>query len=161
MDGPRKGRLARSTTSLLVRMVFQTPRLESAVEVTGPIAVKLWISSDRVDTDFTAKLIDVHPANEDYAEGYAMNLVDSVLRVRFRESFEHEVFMRPGTVYPIEITLAPTSNLFKAGHRLRLDRSHALQTQGHLQKNSRLSSHSRAGLHGDTARQTCCAAEAA
>ena len=61
-------------------LVFQTPPLAEPVEVTGPIVVKLWISSSARDTDFTAKLIDVYPPNADYPEGYHMNLVDSVIR---------------------------------------------------------------------------------
>ena len=102
-------------------LVFQTLPLGKAVEVTGPIVVKLWISSSAVDTDFTAKLIDVHPPNEDYPAGYHMNLVDSIIRSRFRNGFEQEVFMQRGEVYPLEITLPPTSNLFKAGHCIRVD----------------------------------------
>ncbi|MGI9145438.1 MAG: CocE/NonD family hydrolase [Chloroflexota bacterium] len=102
-------------------LVFQTQPLHDEVEITGPIVVRLWVSSDCLDTDFTAKLLDIYPPGADYPEGYEMNLVDSVLRVRFRESFEREVFMQPGQVYPIVITLAPTSNLFTPGHRIRLD----------------------------------------
>jgi uncharacterized protein len=102
-------------------LVFETEPLAAALEVTGPITVKLWIGSDAPDTDFTAKLIDVHPPNDDYPAGYEMNLVDSVLRVRYRETFEREVLMQPGQVYPITIALAPTSNLFAKGHRVRLD----------------------------------------
>jgi uncharacterized protein len=102
-------------------LVFLTEPLAEAVEVTGPITVNLWISSDALDTDFTAKLLDVHPPNPDYPHGYEMNLVDSVLRVRYRETFEREVLMQPGQVYPITITLAPTSNLFTRGHRIRVD----------------------------------------
>src|SRR5207245_3859056 len=57
-------------------VVFQTPPLETDVEVTGPITVKLWASSNRRDTDFTAKLIDVHPASPDYPQGFDLNLDD-------------------------------------------------------------------------------------
>jgi putative CocE/NonD family hydrolase len=74
-----------------------------------------------VDTDFTAKLVDVYPYSADYPEGYDLILVDSILRVRYRESWEREVLMTPGEVYEITIPLPPTSNLFKAGHRIRLD----------------------------------------
>ena len=102
-------------------VVFQTDPLGVDVEVTGPILVRLWISSSAVDTDFTAKLIDVHPANEDYPAGFDMPLADSILRTRFREGFDAERFMEPGQVYPIEIELPPISNLFQAGHRIRLD----------------------------------------
>jgi len=102
-------------------LVFQTEPLATAVEVTGLITVHLWISSSAMDTDFTAKLIDVYPPNADYPAGYHLNLVDSVLRVRYRNGWDHEELMEPGQIYPIQIALAPTSNRFQAGHRLRLD----------------------------------------
>jgi putative CocE/NonD family hydrolase len=102
-------------------LVFQTPVLEEDVEVTGSALVKLWISSSAPDTDFTAKLLDVYPSSSDYPDGYDLILVDSILRVRYRESWERETLMTPGEVYAIEIPLPPTSNLFKAGHRIRLD----------------------------------------
>lgn len=102
-------------------LVFQTSPLEREVEVTGCAVVKLWISSSAVDTDFTAKLIDVHPPNEDYPAGYHMNLVDSILRVRYRNSWEKEELMTPGEVYEVTIALSPTSNMFAKGHRIRLD----------------------------------------
>ncbi|HVA86512.1 MAG TPA: CocE/NonD family hydrolase [Candidatus Saccharimonadales bacterium] len=102
-------------------LVFQTAPLKHDVEVTGPIVVNLWISSSAVDTDFTAKLLDVYPASPDYPAGYHLNLVDSILRARYRESWEKEVFLTPGEIYPIRIALPPTSNRFAAGHRIRLD----------------------------------------
>ena len=102
-------------------LVFQTPPLAAAIEVTGSPRVELWISSSAPDTDFTAKLLDVHPPNEHYPDGYHMNLVDSILRVRYRNSWEKEELMDPGQVYQIKIALPPTSNLFLAGHRIRLD----------------------------------------
>jgi uncharacterized protein len=101
--------------------VFQTPPLTEDLEVTGPITVKLWVSSDCPDTDFTVKLIDVYPANEDYPHGFAMNLCDGLLRARYRESFERATLMQPGVVYPVVIEAFPTSNRFRRGHRLRLD----------------------------------------
>ena len=102
-------------------LVFQTPPLEDDVEVTGPVTVRLWVSSSVVDTDFTARLLDVHPPNEDYPNGYHMNLMDSIIRTRYREGWEKAVFMEPGQTYEVQISLVPTSNLFKAGHRIRLD----------------------------------------
>jgi len=102
-------------------LVYQTESLAETVEVTGPMTVRLWVSSSAVDTDFTAKLVDVHPPNEDYPEGYDMLLNDSVIRCRYRKGFDREVMMEPGEVYPVTITLPPTSNLFAAGHRIRLD----------------------------------------
>jgi putative CocE/NonD family hydrolase len=102
-------------------LVFQTPLLENAVEVTGPIEARLWISSDCPDTDFTIKLVDVYPPNADYPDGFALNVADGILRVRYRDSWEHPSMMTPGTVYPIRVTAFPTSNLFARGHRIRLD----------------------------------------
>jgi uncharacterized protein len=102
-------------------LVFQTAPLAADLEVTGPITVTLWVSSSAPDTDFTAKLLDVYPPNQDYVQGYAMNLTDGILRARYRQGFDRPEFIVPGEVYPLTITLAPTSNLFRAGHRLRLD----------------------------------------
>ena len=102
-------------------LVFQTEPLTEPVEVTGSIMVHLWISSSAPDTDFTAKLVDVYPPSPDYPEGYAMNLVDSIIRTRYRNSWERAELMRPGEVYAVQIALPPTSNLFAGGHRIRLD----------------------------------------
>lgn len=101
--------------------VFQTEPLPEAVEVTGPIEVTLWVSSSALDTDFTAKLLDIYPPNAEHPDGFHLALADSILRARFREGFDREVFMEPGTVYEITIPLPPISNLFAAGHRIRLD----------------------------------------
>ena len=102
-------------------LVFQTALLEKDVEVTGPAEVILWVSSSAVDTDFTARLIDVYPSSEDYPEGYHMNLVDSIIRARYRDNWAQEKLMEPGTVCQVQIALPPSSNLFQAGHRIRLD----------------------------------------
>jgi putative CocE/NonD family hydrolase len=102
-------------------VVFITPPLQRDTEVTGPIDVKLWASSSALDTDFTAKLIDVHPPTADFAGGIDMNLGDGIIRGRFRNSLSKEELMRPGQIYEFTIQLYPTSNLFKAGHRIRLD----------------------------------------
>ncbi|MEO5634901.1 CocE/NonD family hydrolase [Gaiella sp.] len=102
-------------------LVFQTEPLEEPVEVTGPMTVHLWISSSALDTDFTAKLVDVHPANADYPAGYDMLLNDSVIRCRYREGFDREVLLEPGVPVPVTISLPPTSNLFDVGHRIRVD----------------------------------------
>jgi hypothetical protein len=102
-------------------LVFQTPPLTEPVEVTGPIEARLWISSSCPDTDFTIKLIDVYPPNVDYPDGFAMNLTDGILRVRYRDSWERPSLMTPGQGYAITVTAFPTSNLFVRGHRIRLD----------------------------------------
>ena len=102
-------------------LAFQTEPLSEDVEVTGDIAADLWISSDGPDTDFTIKLIDVYPPSADYPEGYALNLTDGILRCRYRDSWETPSMMTPGQVYRIRVTAFPTANLFKRGHRIRLD----------------------------------------
>jgi putative CocE/NonD family hydrolase len=102
-------------------LVFQTEPLSDDVEVTGELTVKLWASSSSVDTDFTAKLIDVYPASPDFAGGFDLNIGDGIIRTRFRESLTKEVLMTPGTIYPLTIKLYPTSNVFKRGHRIRVD----------------------------------------
>ncbi|TMH28403.1 MAG: CocE/NonD family hydrolase [Betaproteobacteria bacterium] len=102
-------------------LVFQTPPLTEDIEVTGPLTVNLWISSNCSDTDFTAKLIDMYPPNPDYPEGFAMNLTDGILRARYRDSWEKPTPMMPREIYAIRIEAFPTSNLFKRGHRIRLD----------------------------------------
>lgn len=102
-------------------VTFMTAPLNQDTEVTGPIDVELWASSSAVDTDFTAKLIDVHPPSRDFPGGIDMNLEDGIIRARFRDSLEKPQLMRPGSIYRFTIHLYPTSNLFKAGHRIRLD----------------------------------------
>ncbi len=102
-------------------LVFQSEPLEADLEVTGEIEVKLWASTSAVDTDYTAKLIDVYPPSEEYAAGFDLNLEDGILRGRFRESLAYEKLMQPGEVYELTIRLYPTSNVFKRGHRIRLD----------------------------------------
>ena len=94
---------------------FQTPPLEQDLEVTGQVFVHLLASSSARDTDFTAKLIDVHP------DGSAYNLCDGVLRGRYRESLSTQTPMQPGEPYEFVIDLWSTSNLFRRGHRIRLD----------------------------------------
>lgn len=102
-------------------LTFQTAPLEQAVEVTGPVTARLCVSSSALDTDVMLKLVDVYPPSADYPEGYALNLTHGVLRLRFRDSFEAPRSLAPGEVYDVEIQLFPTSNLFAAGHRIRLD----------------------------------------
>jgi predicted acyl esterase len=102
-------------------LVYETEPLAHAVEVTGRVLVRLRVSSSAPDTDFTAKLIDVYPPSDDYPEGYDLLLNDSVIRCRFRNGFDREELMEPGVVYEVEILLPPTSNLFAAGHRIRID----------------------------------------
>jgi predicted acyl esterase len=102
-------------------LVFQTAPLERPLEVTGPLVARLWIASDAPDTDFTAKLVDVYPPSDDYPQGYAMNLADGIRRVRYRNGYARGEPLEAGRVYELEVDLGPTSNLFAAGHRIRLD----------------------------------------
>ena len=102
-------------------LVYQTPPLEEDWEVTGALKVSLWISSSARDTDFTAKLIDVYPPSADYPQGFALNLTDSIVRTRYRNSREKAELMAPGEVYSLKIILYPIGNLFRRHHRVRLD----------------------------------------
>jgi putative CocE/NonD family hydrolase len=102
-------------------LVFQTPPLEEDMEVTGPISVRIWISSDCPDTDFTGKLINVFPPNTDYPDGYALNLVDGIIRCRYRGGRTVQKLLEPGRIYEMEIDLAATGMIFKKEHRIRLD----------------------------------------
>ena len=103
-------------------LVFRSEPLTSDLEVTGTVRVKLWISSTAPDTDFTAKLIDEIPPNPDYPLGFDLNIGDSILRLRYREGLDHQAApLKPDEIVPITITLYPTSNAFKQGHRIRLD----------------------------------------
>src|ERR1700722_5460005 len=102
-------------------LVFETEPLASDLEVTGPIVAKLWISSDRPDTDFTIKLIDVYPPNEDYPDGFAMNVTDGILRVRYRRSWERPQLLAAAESEAIHVEAFPTSNRFERGHKIRLD----------------------------------------
>jgi putative CocE/NonD family hydrolase len=114
---------ARDTLPLSARrdvLVFSTSPLERDTEVTGTVVLKLWAASSAPDTDFTGKLIDVYPPNGDYPDGYELNIGDSIIRARYRDSREAPALMEPGSVYEFTITLYPTSVVFQRGHQLRL-----------------------------------------
>ena len=96
-------------------LVYTSTPLERAMELTGPISVTLYAASTAVDTDFTAKLVDVRP------DGYAHNLQDGIVRARFRTSVAEPSLIRPGRIYKYEIDLWSTSHVLFAGHRLRLE----------------------------------------
>jgi putative CocE/NonD family hydrolase len=102
-------------------LVFQTEPLANDLEVTGPITANLWIASTARDTDFTAKLIDVYPPSADWPDGFALNLTDSIMRARFRNSWSEPELIRPGEVCKLSFEMYPVSNLFKRGHRIRVD----------------------------------------
>lgn len=110
--GPEDQRPAEARGDVLV---FSTPAFAQATEVTGPISLDLYISSSAVDTDFTGKLVDVWP------NGFAQNLTEGILRLRYRNSQEKPEFVNPGEIYHISVDLWATSNVFLAGHKLRLE----------------------------------------
>ena len=95
-------------------LAFSTPPLAKDVEATGWVKATLYASSSAVDTDFTALLADVEPS------GYARFLTDGIVRARYRNSTERAEPIEPGKIYEYSINLWATSNLFKAGHRIRL-----------------------------------------
>jgi putative CocE/NonD family hydrolase len=102
-------------------VVFQTEPLAADVEVVGPIVVELHASSTALDTDFTVKLVDVYPPSADFPKGFAMNLTDGILRARYRGGPERQQLMAKGEVYRMKVEPFPTANLFKRGHRIRID----------------------------------------
>jgi putative CocE/NonD family hydrolase len=110
--GPRDQRPIENRDDVLV---YSTKPFAEDMKVTGPVTVELWVKSSAVDTDFTAKLVDVSP------DGLAMNLTDGILRMRYRNSPEKQEFMNPGQVYKITVDLWATANVFKKGHVLRVE----------------------------------------
>lgn len=102
-------------------LCFATAPLAEPVEIAGPVRVRLWVSTDGPDTDFTAKLLDVYPPGPGYPDGCALNLGDSIGRLRFRDGFDEEHLAEPGEVCVLEFELFPTANRFAAGHRIRVD----------------------------------------
>jgi putative CocE/NonD family hydrolase len=96
-------------------LVYSTPAFTQDTEVTGPVSLDLWVSSSAVDTDFTGKLLDVAPS------GFAQNLTDGILRMRYRHDRSHPELLKPGELQHITIDMWATSNVFLAGHRLRLE----------------------------------------
>ncbi len=102
-------------------VVFQTEPLESDMEIIGPIRVVLHAASNRTDTDFTAKLIDVYPSSDDWPGGFDLNITDAIVRGRYRATRERAVMLVPGQVQRFTIDPFPTANVFKKGHRIRVD----------------------------------------
>jgi putative CocE/NonD family hydrolase len=98
-------------------LVYTSGELKKDLEVTGQINVHLWAISSAPDTDFVARLVDVHP------DGYAQNLTDGIIRARYRNAAlgVDASLIEPGRAYEYEIDLWATSNVFRAGHRIRLD----------------------------------------
>jgi len=103
-------------------LVFRTPPLTDDMEVTGRLIVKLFASSSAPDTDFTAKLVDEYPLSRDFPAGIDLNVGDSIVRARYRDSLAKAAPpLEPGRPYAFTIELYPTSLVFRKGHRIRLD----------------------------------------
>jgi uncharacterized protein len=110
--GPRDQRAVENRDDVLV---YSTGPLAKDLEVSGAITADLFVKSSAADTDFTAKLVDVWP------DGFAQDLTEGILRMRYRNSVEHATLMNPGQVYEIFLDLWATSNVFFRGHSLRLE----------------------------------------
>ena len=97
-------------------LVYTSAPLAADMAVIGPVNVRLWATSTAPDTDFTAKLVDVHP------DGFAQNVLNRVVRARFRNGSKAAPSpIEPGRTYQYEIELGYTASVFRAGHRVRLD----------------------------------------
>jgi putative CocE/NonD family hydrolase len=96
-------------------LVYSTPPLNRPVEVTGRVVMKLFAATSAADTDFTAKLVDV------WTCGYAQLLTQGIIRARYREGTKRAKLIRPGGVYEYTVDLWSTSNLFRKGHRIRVE----------------------------------------
>ncbi len=97
-------------------LVYTTEPLKEGIELSGPIEVTLYVSSDAKDTDFTVKLIDVYPG------GPAYNLDETIQRLRYRDGYDKPlVWMEPGEVYKVTLQPMTTSNYFEAGHSIRVE----------------------------------------
>jgi putative CocE/NonD family hydrolase len=110
--GPEDQRPAEARSDVLI---YTTPSFAKDTEVTGPVSLDLYVSSSAVDTDFTGMLVDVWP------NGFAQNLTSGILRLRYRNSQEKAELANPGETYHITVDLWATSNVFLAGHKLRLE----------------------------------------
>jgi putative CocE/NonD family hydrolase len=110
--GPRDQRPAENRDDVVV---YSIGPLAQDLEVTGPVTADLFVKSSAIDTDFTGKFVDVGP------DGFAQDLTEGILRMRYRVSMEHSELMNPGQIYEITVDLWATSNVFLRGHSLRLE----------------------------------------
>jgi len=96
-------------------LCYTAEPFDADVEVIGPIRLILYAATDGLDTDWTAKLVDVSPT------GYAMNLCDGIIRARYRDSFTDPSLLDPPQVYEYTIDVGATANVFQTGHRIRVE----------------------------------------
>ncbi|MCO6382683.1 CocE/NonD family hydrolase [Oceanicola sp. 502str15] len=102
-------------------LVFATPPLAEPVEIAGPVVLEIDLVTDVPDMDLTAKLIDWTPPSESDPKGFAMNLTDGILRLRYRDDWANPSLLDPGRRYDVRVELLPVAALFAKGHRIRLD----------------------------------------
>jgi uncharacterized protein len=110
--GPRDRRAVEQRSDVLV---YTSHSLQDDLQVIGPVKATLSVATSVPDTDFTVALVDVHP------DGRAMGVVDGILRLRYRQGLDRQVLAQPGRIYEIEVDLGATANVFKAGHRIRVE----------------------------------------
>lgn len=99
-------------------LAFVSDPLTEAIEVTGQVDARLFLSSDAPDTDLHVMLLDLYPESEEWPDGYHLNLVDGLQRVRYRNSDTEPEFLEPGEVVEVTVPVGPISNRFEAGHRI-------------------------------------------
>ena len=126
--------------------MFSSAPLENDLQVTGSVRPTLFVSSDAKDTDFTVKLVDVHP------DGTAYNVDDTIFRARYREGYDKAVMMSDGEVYELHPTPMSTSHEFKKGHRIRVEVSSSKFPQ--YMRNLNTGGHNYDETEGVTARNT-------
>lgn len=96
-------------------LVYTSAPLKEGLEMTGKIKAKVWLSTDVPDTDLRMRLLDVYP------DGAAYPVQASQLRLRYREGYDREVMMEPGTVYAIDLDMLVGANYFQVGHKIRIE----------------------------------------
>jgi len=96
-------------------LCYTTPEFKDEIEITGPLQLHLFASTSALDTDFTARLVDVYP------DGSSYNIAEGCIRAKYRKSILRPEAVTPGEVYEYVIDMAATSIVFGRGHRIRID----------------------------------------
>ena len=96
-------------------LVYSTRKLKENTEITGKVEIILYASASTLDTDFTATLVDVHPDNK------CINITEGIIRAKFRNSYSKQTLIKPNKIYKYKFPLWETSNLFKKGHKIRIE----------------------------------------
>jgi putative CocE/NonD family hydrolase len=110
--GPRDQRPVENRNDVLV---YTSGILSEPMAIAGPVKMKLFAATDGPDTDWTVKLVDVYP------NGFAMNIAEGMLRAKFRNGLGKPAALRPGEMYEFDVDLVGTANVFRPGHRIRVD----------------------------------------